>query len=294
MNENKIHIKQIAIWFFDQMKHPITLFKRKSWGVFSVYAHIRRSDHLPKKASPSKDKAIETADFMGKKYGGKYSIYKCVYCDGWHVAKDADVPQPDTAPPFIPSVEIPVTLDIERIIKLGIPDMATVYGGVRGRTMSSKHQDFAWPHIKEAGIRTIIDLRADGVYTRLKSLCDRFGIDYFYYPVDKKTTYINTMIDLFPELCRIIDKSNFYIACAMGLHRTDIALCCYWMFYAADKGIAPPAIRGYRQLDGHDTTKIRRVINDFYNAYFEKYGKYPISNEKFIERKKIIEQQSAK
>ena len=55
------------------------------------------------------------------------------------------------------------------------------------------------------------------------------------------------MVELFPFFCEKIDNGDFYIACAMGLHRTDIALCTYWVFYAADKGIAPPPIRGYRQ-----------------------------------------------
>lgn len=289
-NENKIQIRNVCRWFKDQITHPKTLFNRKSWGVFSVYAHIRRSDRLPKKSSDTKERAQGVADFMAKKYGGTYGIYKCVYCDGWHVAKEVESTHNADAKPFVPCTEVSITLDVDKMRSLNIPDFAPVYGGVRGRTMSSIHQNFAWPFIREAGVRTIIDLRADGIYTRLKSLCERYGINYIYYPVDKKATCIDTMIEQFPEFCRLIDEGNFYIACAMGLHRTDIALCCYWIFYAADKGIAPPEIRGYR----HDTVKIRRVINAFYNTYFEKYGTYPISNEQFIERKKIIEQQSSK
>lgn len=44
-------------------------------------------------------------------------------------------------------------LDIERIIQTGIPDIAPVYGGVRGRTMSARHQSYAGPIIREAGGR---------------------------------------------------------------------------------------------------------------------------------------------
>lgn len=177
--------------------------------------------------------------------------------------------------------------------KLDIPDFATVYGGVRGRTMSSVHQMYAWPKIIEAGIRTVIDLREGGIYTRLKSLCDKYGAEYFYFPVDKNTKHVKEMVEQFPEFCRRINAGHFYIACAMGLHRTDIVLCCYWMFYAADKGIAPPQIRGYRKDEGHDTSKIMRVINAFYKAYHEVHGEYPISQEKLLESKKIIEQQWA-
>ena len=177
------------------------------------------------------------------------------------------------------------------IQKLDIPDFAAVYGGVRGRTMSSVHQIYAWPKIIEAGIRIVIDLREDGIYTRLKSLCEKYGAEYFYFPVDKKTKHVKEMVELFPDFCKRIDAGHFYIACAMGLHRTDIALCCYWMFYAADKGIVPPQIRGYRKDEGHDIAKVMRVINAFYKAYYEIHSEYPISQEEFLVRKKIIAQQ---
>ncbi len=185
-------------------------------------------------------------------------------------------------------------MEIDKIAALNIPDFAPVYGGVRGRTMSSRYQSFAWPIIREAGIKTIIDLRADGVYSRLSELCERYGFDYFYYPVDNKCENIESMVSLFPELCRYIDKGDFYIACAMGLHRTDIALCLYWVFYAADKGIAPPEIRGYRKEQGHNTDKIMRVINKFYQYVADSTGKEPFSKTVLKELKAVIESQSRK
>lgn len=89
-----------------------------------------------------------------------------------------------------------------------------------------------------------------------------------------------------PQVCEKIDKGDFYIACAMGLHRTDIALCTYWVFYAADKGIAPPPIRGYRQEEGHNTNKIMRVLNAFYQHRTEIDGKEPVQIEVFRNARK--------
>ena len=83
-----------------------------------------------------------------------------------------------------------------------------------------------------------------------------------------------------------------YIACAMGLHRTDIALCTYWVFYAADKGTVPPPIRGYRQENGHNTNKIMRVLNAFYQYMTERDGKEPMPIEVFKERKKVVNELS--
>lgn len=85
---DRLRIKELAIWLIDQMSHPCTLFKRKTWGVFSVYAHLCWSDQRPKIASPTREKALAVAKSMEERYGGKYSIYKCLHCNGWHVAKE--------------------------------------------------------------------------------------------------------------------------------------------------------------------------------------------------------------
>lgn len=113
-------------------------------------------------------------------------------------------------------------------------------------------------------------------------------MEYFYYPVDKKTSFIEHTVKKFFQLCEKIDAGNFYIACAMGLHRTDIALCCYWIFHGADKGLPAPEIRGYRMADGHDVDKIMRVVNAFYQYVTEMSGEPPLSPETLTQRKKII------
>lgn len=185
-------------------------------------------------------------------------------------------------------------MNIERILQTRIPDIAPVYGGVRGRTMSSRRQAYAWPAILEAGVKRVIDLRDADKSDKLPSLCAQYGLDYFHYPIDNANQAVMQMVELFPHFCELIDKGDFYIACAMGLHRTDIALCTYWMFYAADKGIEPPAIRGYRQEIGLNTNKIMRVLNAFYQLKTEKDGKEPMPVELFKERKKMINELSKK
>jgi hypothetical protein len=92
---------------------------------------------------------------------------------------------------------------------------------------------------------------------------------------------IATMVELFPEFCALIDKGCFYISCAMGLHRTDIALCTYWVFYGADKGIAPPPIRGYRKDKGMKTIKIMRVLDAMYDRITSQNGTVPMAEEIF-------------
>ena len=185
-------------------------------------------------------------------------------------------------------------LDIERMIQTNIPDIAPVYGGVRGRTISSHKQAYAWKTVVAAGLKQVIDLRKDYSADRYPLLCRQYGVDYFHYPIDNDQETIAKMVELFPEFCKKIDQGDFYIACAMGLHRTDIALCTYWVFYAADKGIAPPEIRGYRRADGHDTGKIMRILNALYKYWTAQNGKEPMPITVFRERKEIINELSKK
>ena len=183
-------------------------------------------------------------------------------------------------------------MDIKRILELNIPDIHPTYGGVRGKTMSSRSQLYAWPVIEEAGVKAIIDLRNDCMRQRMKCLCDEYGMEYFYYPVDNRMDVIENMVELFPEFCKRIDRGDFYIACAMGLHRTDIALCTYWVFYGADHAVNQPTLRGYVRETGHNTSKIMRVLNAFYEMSAVKYGKEPMCADEFKRRKQIINNQA--
>lgn len=299
-----IKFRNLPVW----IKHQLNLdgwvqrlfIKRSVWGAFSVYSHIKRNNGKPKNAYSTKSKAENAAVNMAKKYGKSFTVYKCLFCDGWHVSQDAHgVPvQEKSAEAMVfekyakkPTV-LATALDVEKILSTGIPDLAPVYGGFRGRTLSSTKQLHAWNTMMEAGINQVIDLRADYTSDFYNEQCRKSGIAYFHYSVSYEE--VEQMARLFPEFCRLIDNGRFYIACAMGLHRTDIALCTYWMFYAADKGIAPPEIRGYRKADGHTTSKIMRILNALFKYWTEVNGKEPMPVEVFRERKGIINELSKK
>ena len=184
-------------------------------------------------------------------------------------------------------------MNYARLQQTRIPDLAPVYGGVRGRTMSSRHQAYAWRALQEAGVKTIIDLRDKDKTERLPALCEEYGMRYFHYPVDTTAEAITEMAERFEQLCELIDAGDFYIACAMGLHRTDIALTAYWVFYAADRGLPPPEIRGYREEDGHTLDKLNRVLNALYAAFTARNGCEPMPPELFKERKEWVKKNAS-
>ena len=295
--------KYIGCWLKDQLSQPDWIrnlvLNRSAWGAFSIYAHARRSDGKSKISYSSKAKAEKAAFDMSKKYGFPFATYKCLFCDGWHVSKAVgkDAHGKTTEEVALDKYAVmsntePDEFDVDRILATNIPDLAQVYSGFRGRTLSSTRQLHAWNTMIESGINQVIDLRADYTSDFYSELCKRSGISYFKYPVAYEDVWIAKMVELFPEFCKIIDNGRFYIACAMGLHRTDIALCTYWMFYAADKGIAPPPICGYRKDKGLTTNKIMRVLNAVYKYMTEKNGVEPISEIIFHERKEIIKEMS--
>ena len=175
-----------------------------------------------------------------------------------------------------------------RILQIAIPDMAIVYGGVRGRTLSSRHLADARKALAVAGVSLVIDLRQDYMSDRYSDICEANGMKYFHYPVHRSKETIAKMVKDFTTFCELIDRGDFFISCAQGLHRTDIALCTYWVFHGADKGKEPPVLVGYLEEKGHDTNKIFEVLNSFYKLLSEQNGRVPMTMEVFKERKSII------
>ena len=58
-----------------------------AWGLFSPNSHLLLSSGLPKVAYSSKGKALKAAGKMQAKHGGRFSAYKCAFCDFYHVGR---------------------------------------------------------------------------------------------------------------------------------------------------------------------------------------------------------------
>lgn len=61
-----------------------------AFGIFSRYSHISRRTGKPKISSPTKKVALHAAEAMGKKHGVHFSVYKCAWCNGWHIGKNKE------------------------------------------------------------------------------------------------------------------------------------------------------------------------------------------------------------
>ena len=180
----------------------------------------------------------------------------------------------------------------ELILNTGIQNIATVYGGVRGTTLSSRHNMRHWQTVVDSGIRTIIELRDEDHSDRLCRMCEIHGIRYFAFPMDSHSVPNEVIAPRLQEFFELIDSGDFYIACAMGLHRTDMALSIYWMFHGVDNGMNSPILRGHI-VDGELVldrlnNKVFRRLNSLY-AYLMDNNVIHIPNrETFAQRKKDL------
>jgi hypothetical protein len=91
---SKIKLKNLYLGLKDQS--PFKRFfrnffiTRNAWGLFSENSHVRGDNKVAKISYSSKASATKAAEKMSAKHGVHFSIYKCIYCDGYHIGKNRD------------------------------------------------------------------------------------------------------------------------------------------------------------------------------------------------------------
>ena len=167
-------------------------------------------------------------------------------------------------------------MNTELILSTNIQNIDTVYGGVRGTTLSSRHNMRYWQTVVDSGIRTIIELRDEDHSDRLCRMCEIYSIRYFAFPMDSHSVPNQVIAPRLQEFFDIVDKGDFYIACAMGLHRTDLALAIYWMFHGADNGLQPPYLKGYIVNGGVVISRLHNKVFRRLNSLYIYLSENPI------------------
>ena len=61
-----------------------------AWGLFHINSHIRQDTQLPKVMYNTKETALKSAEAMGKKKEIYFSVYKCAYCEGYHLGRNRE------------------------------------------------------------------------------------------------------------------------------------------------------------------------------------------------------------
>ncbi|MBR0193472.1 MAG: hypothetical protein IJQ31_15550 [Thermoguttaceae bacterium] len=182
-------------------------------------------------------------------------------------------------------------INFEELFKLGIPNLRKVSeNGVRGESLSQKSNKKFLEKMTSLGITTILDLRTSDHSDRFGGFCRHNGLEYFHFPIDKAQTDCRTIIDNLPKMIDLMNNSRFYIACAQGLHRTDIALALTYVFDR--KKTVPPMMYGHvRESHLREEDIARRLNSVFENLTDEDRVKLGLENftlEEFKSRKKQL------
>lgn len=138
-------IKNLFLAIYDQLTRKGAwrniFVTHNAFGIFSRYSHTARGSGKQKMSYPTKTVALKAAKAMSEKHGVHFSVYKCAWCDGWHVGKNAQnkvVHENKSEANNLSVVNKPNAL-YEALKRYPIVDLAPVYDkGVRGRTMSGR------------------------------------------------------------------------------------------------------------------------------------------------------------
>lgn len=154
--------KNLMPWLRDQLSRPQWFrnffITRNAWASFSVYSHVRRSTGTAKKTYPTKEAALKVAEKESFKKGVHFSVYKCLYCNGWHCGKNAQnkLPEPKNEKEkylFMPKEILRDCLVKDSVLTLGklretgvmpyvFPQLERTYGVV-----GSDGKGTVWEHI---------------------------------------------------------------------------------------------------------------------------------------------------
>ena len=93
MDEYRISFRNCILAIWNQLTRKgawrNVFVTHNAFGIFSKYSHISRRSGKPKIPYPNKKVALRAAEAMSKKHGVHFSVYKCAWCDGWHIGKNA-------------------------------------------------------------------------------------------------------------------------------------------------------------------------------------------------------------
>lgn len=243
----RIRLKYMGSWLKDQLSRPEwfrnLIVNRSAWGAFSIYAHIRRSDSKAKRAYVSKANAEKAAFEMSMKYGYSFVVYKCLFCEGWHISKttERDVHGKTTKEIASQTYIVPVNMELnrKRLEKIVDKWLRPVLGGVMGDFPEMDGISTKLSKFRSLGVKTIIDVRVSVQNPEeLSEICRRYGVKYFYYSFEGgQEGFLSANDDtvrLFPRLCQLIEAGGYYL-CGRG--EAILALMLYWVYFGADKGL---------------------------------------------------------
>lgn len=165
------------------------------------------------------------------------------------------------------------SLDIARLKQLGIKNFRLIdSNSIRGVTLANQKNTIL-KELKESGINTIIDLRKEGSDdSKYAKACRENGLNYFNFKIkinmpifnapfvsnlssEERQKENNEFVSKLPEFFRLLDEGKFYMACLLGLHRTDLALVMNYLINPKEPKMPPILSHMYKKDEIDFTNK---------------------------------------
>ena len=154
--------------------------------------------------------------------------------------------------------------NLKNILKLPIQNLHIINGtSVRGESLSHKKNIKYLSAMKNYGIKQIIDLKTADFSGKFLILANKNGLDYHHYEIDSQVTPTREIIDKLPSFFEQMNKGHYYIACAQGMHRTDIAMSINYVFNPKASS-EPPVLYGHKTKNGLRFNDIATRLNSIY------------------------------
>lgn len=162
----------------------------------------------------------------------------------------------------------------------------TIFGGFRGK-MFAKAKKNELVKVKESGINTIIDLRADAT-RNLDKYCAKNGLEYLNFPIvlGHDTSIDNILIENLPKFIDAIQRGDFFIGCSTGSQRTDVGLAFAYCFNPNAK--TPPLMLGYASEKGVNFGKIDEALTRIYRQLTPEQKEDIGGTEMFAKKRKAL------
>ncbi len=185
-------------------------------------------------------------------------------------------------PAVCPADSIRFDYDNLRLLNIENFDISTDGKGVRGAGIFSKTNKKFTSKLKECGLETVIDLRAESNVQKSIQQCERNGLQYIHFPIDYNQklceSQINSLKNLLPLFFEAMDRGKYYIGCVEGTNRTDVAFGLNYLLNPNE--IIPPHFKSKSPHKSLDMT--RRIVNAILQK--TKDGKYIYIDDEFIKK----------
>ncbi|MCM1009506.1 MAG: hypothetical protein NC390_01330 [Fusobacterium sp.] len=157
--------------------------------------------------------------------------------------------------------------------QLGIKNFRLVdSSSVRGQSLFNKPKQ-VFDELRESGIETVIDFRIEGSSeSKYARKCEANGLEYFNFKIKENMSMFNprgTSKESFEEFranrevfvkdldkfFKLMERGRVYMACLLGLHRTDLAVSLNYLLNPKEPQTPPSLSHMFHKNEQNMTNK---------------------------------------